>query len=90
MNTNTRVKEIKELFGWVSYKVVERVELLVVNSGQVVASYEHTNKFPIMITAWEKFKEDKTFEECCLYEQEPIELIDDNDENLKTLRIYLI
>jgi hypothetical protein len=85
----TRIKEVKEMFGWVSYKVVERVELFEVSGGQVVVSYENTNKFPLTITAWEKFKEDKTFEECCLYEQEPIELIDDNDDGIKTLRIYL-
>lgn len=85
----TRIKEVKEMFGWVSYKVVERVELFEVSSGQVVANYENINKFPLTITAWEKFKEDKTFEECCLYEQEPIELVDDNDDGIKTLRIYL-
>lgn len=85
----TKIKEVKEMFGWVSYKMVEKVELFAVSNGQVVASYEHTDKFPLLITAWEKFKEDKTFNECCLYEQEPIELVDDNDDNLKTLRIYL-
>lgn len=85
----TRIKEVKEMFGWVSYKMVEKIELFAVSNGQFIASYEHTDKFPLLITAWEKFKEDKTFEECCLYEQEPIELIDDNDDGIKTLRIYL-
>lgn len=87
---NTRVQEIKETFGMVSFRIVEKVELITVSSGSVVGSYRHTDKFPLLITAWEKFKEDKTFDECEVYEQEPVELIvDDNDNDLKTLRIYL-
>ena len=81
------VKELKELFNWVSPTVIHHIELRKLSGEKKVKNYLEQGKFPYTISAWENFLEDSTFNKCELAEI-GVELFKD-DDNLHTLRIFL-